>query len=209
MDNPEITEEIAQYIQKRFGNKRQNILIAVTGNGCSGKTTFCRGLMRFLPDSGIFFLDGYYTDINERRRKGLTGSHPDSLRAGLLVEDLNRIKRGIDFDKPVSEVSPEDNIKHYEPAKYNIIDGLPALLVPDTEIYDFVIFIECDDEVQIERRIGRDTAQRKRPESEIRPILNKRNEQFRRFIIPKRSKSDIILHSGRNFRLSYHPEQTC
>ncbi len=120
-----------------------------------------------------------------------------------LDEDLKKIREGIEFDKPTSSVSPEDSVKHYKPSRYNIIDGLPALLVPDTGMYDMVIFIECDDETQFERRLRRDTVERKRPEDEIRPALEKRNEQFRRFILPKRSKSGIILSSGRNFRLSY------
>ncbi|MFO8016083.1 MAG: hypothetical protein R6U32_03190 [Candidatus Woesearchaeota archaeon] len=184
-------------------NKKENILIAVTGKGSSGKTEFCRGLMKHLPDSRIFFLDGYYHDIKKRRKKGLTGAHPESLEKDALLRDLKKIKDGLYFKKLTSDVSLEDNKKDYVPGKYNLIDGLSALLVPDIGVYDLIIFIECGDKIQLNRRFNRDVKLRNRPKKEIMPVFKKREGQFNEFVLPKKKFSDIILDSDENYKLTY------
>lgn len=206
MNNLKIIREIAEYVQKRLEHI-QNSLIAVTGPGCAGKTEFCGEMIKCIPDSRIFSLDGYYYDIKLRRRKGLTGAHADSIYINTLMHDLKKMKRGASFKKLVSNINNEYDNKRYHPAKYNLIDGLSALLIPKITLYDLIIFIDCDFDVQVKRRIPRDCGTRGRPRDEIISIAKTREEQFKKFVLPKRKYSNIILKSLEGYEIVYSDDK--
>ena len=82
------------------------LIIGIAGGTGSGKTTVVKKLLERLPGNEIVILpqDSYYRDSSDKpleERLEMNFDHPDSIEWELLVEHLQKLKRGESIEQPI------------------------------------------------------------------------------------------------------------
>ena len=144
----------------------KTVLVAITGGTSSGKSTFTTALAGHLADLHPVVLsqDAYFRDFQEvpeaERDAVWTANRPDAVHWEALLPHLEALKRGaaVTFPAPGTRAARRnDPPLHLGPAPVVLLEG--HLLLVDERVRalaDLRIFLDCDVEVRVLRRIARD-----------------------------------------------------
>ena len=183
------------------------MIIGIAGGTGSGKSTFTNRLKEEFGDEiAVLYHDNYYRSQDEvpfEERKKVNYDHPDSLETDLLVEHLQRLKRGETVECPVYDYSQHnrsDQVMRIEPRK--IILGEGILLLADPRVRDLIdikIFVEADADERIIRRIVRDVKERGRDlDNIVNQYLTTVKPMHNLYVEPTKAMADMIINSGKN-----------
>lgn len=185
----------------------ETIIIGIAGGTGSGKSTFTNRLKEAFGDAvAVVYHDNYYRRHDEipfEERKKMNYDHPDSLETELLVEHLNKLRKGESIDCPVYDYSRHnrsDRVVRIEPKKIILVEGI--LLLADArvrELLDIKIFVEADADERILRRIVRDVKERGRDlDNIVQQYLTTVKPMHYLYVEPTKATADIIINSGMN-----------
>ena len=185
-----------------------NKLFGISGSSGSGKSFIVKFLKSSLDPEvlSVIYHDNYYKkreDQEKDRRGNYNFDLPSSFHQDELVEDLIRIKSGKSIiRKEYTFNNPKINPRslRVEPKPIIILEGLFLFNDPNiSKFLDKKIFIDCDLNVMIDRRITRDHEKRGYDKSDV---LYKYNNHvlpaFNKFILPHKNKSDLIVNNSKN-----------
>ena len=185
-----------------------NKLIGISGSSGSGKSFIVKFLKSSLGPEilSVIYHDNYYKkreDQEKDRRGNYNFDLPSSFHQDELVEDLIKIKSGKSIiRKEYTFNNPKINPRslRVEPKPIIILEGLFLFNDPNiSKFLDKKIFIDCDLNVMIDRRITRDHEKRGYDKSDV---LYKYNNHvlpaFNKFILPHKNKSDLIVNNSKN-----------
>ncbi|MBE6143534.1 MAG: uridine kinase [Erysipelotrichaceae bacterium] len=179
------------------------IVIAVAGGSASGKTTVIKEIYDALggEDIAIIKHDDYYKDqshLTREERKLTNYDHPSSLENELLISQLKDLIDGKSIKKPTYDFmlqTRSDKYEIVEPKKVIILDGI--LILEDErirELADIKIFVECDEDLRLIRRIKRDMVERGRSfEHIIEQYLTTVKPMYHHFVSKTKRYADIII----------------
>tara|TARA_B100001057_G_scaffold160158_1_gene160806 strand:- start:7521 stop:8141 length:621 start_codon:yes stop_codon:yes gene_type:complete len=185
-----------------------NKLFGISGSSGSGKSFIVKFLKSSLGPEilSVIYHDNYYKE-REDQEKDRQGNYnfdlPSSFHQDELVEDLIKIKSGKSIiRKEYTFNNPKINPRslRVEPKSIIIVEGLFLFNDPNiSKFLDKKIFIDCDLNVMIDRRITRDHEKRGYDKSDV---LYKYNNHvlpaFNKFILPHKDKSDLIVNNSKN-----------
>ena len=185
-----------------------NKLFGISGSSGSGKSFIVKFLKSSLGPEilSVIYHDNYYKK-REDQEKARQGNYnfdlPSSFHQDELVEDLIKIKSGKSIiRKEYTFNNPKINPRslRVEPKPIVIVEGLFLFNDPNiSKFLDKKIFIDCDLNVMIDRRITRDHEKRGYDKSDV---LYKYNNHvlpaFNKFILPHKDKSDLIVNNSKN-----------
>ena len=185
-----------------------NKLFGISGSSGSGKSFIVKFLKSSLGPEvlSVIYHDNYYKkreDQEKDRRGNYNFDLPSSFHQDELVEDLIKIKSGKSIiRKEYTFNNPKINPRslRVEPKPIIILEGLFLFNDPNiSKFLDKKIFIDCDLNVMIDRRISRDHEKRGYDKSDV---LYKYNNHvlpaFNKFILPHKNKSDLIVNNSKN-----------
>ena len=182
----------------------KSLIIGVAGGSGSGKTTLAKNLHLSMPNSVIISHDFYYKDYKDiafEDRLQINYDHPNSFDTNLMVEQIKKLKSGYSIQRPeycFTTYTRTDETVTVNPAPIIIIEGL--LIFENKELLDLMdikIFVDCDDDIRIIRRIKRDVNSRGRSlTSVIEQYLKTVKPMYEKFIEPTRKYADIIVPRG-------------
>ncbi len=144
----------------------QPILVAITGGTSSGKTTLTGAVAEQLAplQPVVLSQDAYFRDfaaVSETEREAvLTANRPDAVSWEALRPHLEALKRGEAISFPAlgtRAARRSDPPTQLGPAPIILLEG-HLLLVDDVvrDLADLKVFVDCDVEVRVLRRIARD-----------------------------------------------------
>lgn len=144
------------------------LIVVLTGGTSSGKTTLAKAVSAELADVSHLVLsqDTYfrdYSDLPEAERDAArTANRPDAVHWDGLLPQLEALKRGAAITHPVSGTrafARGDAPSELGPVDVALVEG-HLLLVDDRvrALADLKVFVDCDVEVRVLRRIARDTS---------------------------------------------------
>ena len=179
------------------------IIVGIAGGSGSGKTTLTRKIMETLGSEHVSYIshDSYYKDLQHlpiEQRASTNFDHPNSLDTELLREHISLIKRGFNVDIPVYDFSTHSRVAvsqriHYKPIC--IVDGI--LIFSDNELsklFDMKIYVECEDDIRLIRRIKRDGTERGRSVDSVLEQYQKTVRPMHHlFVEPSKRTADIII----------------
>ncbi len=185
-----------------------NKLFGISGSSGSGKSFIVKFLKSSLGPEilSVIYHDNYYKK-REDQLKDRQGNYnfdlPSSFHQDELVEDLIKIKSGKSIiRKEYTFNNPKINPRslRVESRPIIILEGLFLFNDPNiSKFLDKKIFIDCDLNVMIDRRITRDHVKRGYDKSDV---LYKYNNHvlpaFNKFILPHKDKSDLIVNNSKN-----------
>lgn len=183
------------------------LIIGIAGGTGSGKSTFTNKIKKEFGDSvSVIYHDNYYKiqdDITFEERCKVNYDHPDSLETDLLVEHLERLKRGESIECPVYDFSKHNRSKDkmcIKPSKIIIVEGILVFQHERlSDMFDIKIFVEADADERILRRVQRDVKERGR---DLNNIINQYLKTVKPmhylYVEPTKHIADIIINSGMN-----------
>ena len=179
------------------------ILICVAGGSASGKTTLVNEIEEEFKGQDIVVIkhDDYYRDqshLSREERKKINYDHPKQLENDLLIEHLKKLLNWEPIDKPIYDFVQQtrsDRTERVEPAKVILLDGI--LVLEDARIRDLAsikVYVECDEDIRLIRRIKRDMVERGRDfEGIIDQYLTTVKPMHHSFVSPSKRYADIII----------------
>ncbi len=184
-------------------------LIGICGGSGSGKTVVVRSILEALGPDHVVVMhqDSYYRDhanlsFDERAR--INFDHPNAFDSDLLLEHLKALLAGSAIQQPVYDFTTHtraEQVTDIAPRQIILLDGILILHDPRIrELMDIRVFMDCDADVRLIRRIRRDMAERARS---LESILTQYEKHVRpmhdQFVDPSMKFADVIIpHGGMN-----------
>lgn len=181
------------------------LIVGIAGGTGSGKTTFAAELHKLLPgDSVIITQDSYYASYAElsfEQRVKINYDHPDAFEDALLISHLRRLREGKSIEVPVYDFTAytrsKDTVK-VAPRPIVIVEGI--LLLANSGLrgqFDLKVFMDCDPDVRLLRRLARDIEERGRSLDVVRgQYLATVKPMHEMFVEPSKKYADLIIPGG-------------
>lgn len=186
---------------------QQNYIIGIAGGSGSGKSTFAKRLCERFPDRiALVSCDNYYLPHDELsldERRHLNYDAPEAFEFPLMIEQIRALKEGRGIECPVYDFTRHTrsgDVVHIAPRPIIIIDGILIFSEPRLrEIMDMKIYVECDADERILRRVRRDTRERGREIDDIiEQYLTTVKPMHNKHVEPTKAYADIIVNGGMN-----------
>lgn len=183
------------------------LLIGIAGGTASGKTTLAKILKNYFQDQvSILKHDYYYYDRShfEAADNKINFDHPDSFETELLVQDLQKLKKGKAINRPVYSYKTNERLsetKPVKPAPIIIVEGILIFHYQALkELFDLKIYVDTDADIRLLRRISRDIKERDRSFDSVKnQYLSTVKPMHQKFVEPSKYQADIIIpHGGLN-----------
>jgi len=179
-------------------------LIGIAGETASGKSTLCARLLDRAPTGlvRVLSLDSYYRSqghLPDADRGRVNFDHPDAFDYQLLMDHVDKLRRGLDIQVPVydfgSHVRLADTIT-MSWAPVIVVEGILALYWEDLRRrYDYRIYVDAAENLRLKRRIARDTAHRGRTrQSVISQWKTSVQAMSSEFCVPTKPYADLIMN---------------
>ena len=181
------------------------IIIGIAGGTGSGKSTLADNIRKEFANNITMLSHDYYYKSNSHlsfdERKKLNYDHPDAFDTDLLIEHLNKLKKGEVIYRPnysfVTHLREEQTVE-VVPKKVILLDGI--LIFENKELRDLMdikIFVDTDADIRFIRRLVRDVSDRGRTlESVIEQYTTTVKPMHEQFVEPSKKYADIIVPEG-------------
>ncbi len=188
------------------------VLIGIAGGTGSGKTSLAYRLLEELGSERCLMLaqDSYYKDgssLEPAAQAAINYDHPDAFDTSLLVHDLRDLKAGrpvpclaYDHATYTRRTLPDP----LRPAPVVLLEGILVLAEePLRRLMDIGLFIDCDADVRILRRLRRDLKERGRAfDSVEQQYLESVRPMHLEFVEPSKRYADLIIPGGAENRVA-------
>jgi len=181
-------------------------IIGIAGGTGSGKTTVVNKILERIPPSRVALVpqDSYYKDSGHlpmEVRQQINFDHPDSLEFDLLVEHIQRMKKGETVEQPMYSYLTCTRSKEtvrVEPRDVVIVEGILIYThMPLVDEIDLKIFVDADADDRLGRVIQRDMQERGR---NVEQVLERYELTVKpmhlQFIEPSKRVADVIVPQG-------------
>ena len=183
--------------------------LGIYGHGASGKSTFAQELYQTLDSAKVNLLetDPYIASNRhlvvpkETPDQKVTACLPVAHELVSLERDILALKAGMDILTIAEPWKTSEVLSGAKPIL--IVEGMSVGFLPK-ELFDRTICFFTDDETELERRLVRDTAIRKRDASFILNTHKERRDQYNRYYKETESTADVLVdQSGNQFIIKY------
>ncbi|KAG7089550.1 hypothetical protein E1B28_011223 [Marasmius oreades] len=181
-------------------------VIGVAGGSASGKTHVARQIVKnlgFIPTVIILSQDSFYKRLDEEQSKLAHANqfdfdHPSAIDMPMFAACLADLKACKQSNIPIYSFAQHQRLEETQylyGAAIIIAEGIMALQDPQLrELYDLKVFVQCDSDLMLARRISRDVEQRGRDVSGIlEQYLRYVKPSFDNFVRPSAAYADIIV----------------
>ncbi|MEC1177892.1 phosphoribulokinase [Metasolibacillus meyeri] len=201
-------EQLLQMVVGWADAQTERTIIAISGHGAAGKTTFAQELITLFEPHTVNYIntDPYivasdmrkktmidYTYQNESHHYKMTACHPAAHHLPSLERDVHMVREGLDFYTIDTHYAPRTLISSNN--KLTIIEGMSAAFI-DPALFDLKIYFYTDDETEFVRRAGRDVTERGMELQYLQHSHNERRIQYKVFMHPYSRGFDIVVKTS-------------
>ncbi|KAF8071904.1 armadillo/beta-catenin/plakoglobin [Lyophyllum atratum] len=186
-------------------------VVAVSGGSGSGKTHVARQIVQSLgsiPTVIILSQDSFYKyhtpeELELAHANKLDFDHPDAIDMPMFAACLADLKACKQSNIPVYSFSEHQRLqetKYLYGATIIITEGIMALHDPALrDLYDLKVFVQCDSDLMLARRLQRDVKERGRSvEGILDQYLRFVKPSYDNFVRPTATYADIIVPGSNN-----------
>jgi len=176
-------------------------ILAIAGGSCSGKSTLAAYLRDYIGAAHcrVVRQDDYYHDIRKRGGSPMVNFDiPEALDFGLLHDNLAAFKQNKSAVLPSYDFTTHQRRTPTEPRKPRpliIVEGILLLGQPELrDIFDHSVYIGCDVELRLSRRIERDTTERGRSREDVLRQFHEQVEPAHQIhVSPSQIHADLVI----------------
>ncbi|MCU0421807.1 MAG: uridine kinase [Bacteroidia bacterium] len=187
-------------------------IVGVTGGSASGKTSFLKEIGRLFRPEEVCILsqDNYYKTAaaHQKDENGhINYDLPECIDLDTFKADMLLLKAGQTVKRREYRFQHEEQMGDwltFNPAPILIIEGLFIFYRDDISVhFDLKLFVEAQEELQLERRLKRDTLERNIPAEFVKYQWdNHVMPAYRKYLEPYRSEADIVINNNKHFNHS-------
>lgn len=205
-------EFIPKFTKRLIHNPEKRILIGISGESASGKTTICNTIKqateRLNMPIEILSADNYFKDISALINKygsfdkllaaGYDVDSPNNFDMEQLYTDLYTLSQGIDVKIPqylvngTGIVIPKAIDKKAQ--KIIVVEGMATMYGKVADLFDIKLYIDIDPKIQEKWFLYRAVTSRNQNEENAKKQLEYVRNASKKYILPKKDNSDIILN---------------
>lgn len=205
---------IPKFTKRLIHNPEKHFLIGISGESASGKTTICNTIKtateRLNMPVEILSADNYFKDISGLIKQhgsfdrllasGYDVDSPDNFDMEQLYQDLSCLSKGEDVRIPeylvngTGVVVPKAIPKKAE--KIIVVEGMATMYGKAAELFDIKIYVDINPEIQEKWFLYRAQTSRNQNEENARKQLAYVREASKKYILPKKDASDIIINGA-------------
>ncbi|MDZ7588145.1 MAG: uridine kinase [Parasphingorhabdus sp.] len=183
----------------------QNRAIGICGGSCSGKTRLTQLLhARLGPERSVILpQDDYFFGLGDAPpgKGGPNFDHPDAVDFASLARHLAAMKTGETIARPQYDFHhhlPRTETVATPPRPIILVDGILILADPATRaLLDFSIFVACDAETRLARRLERDVRERGRTAESVRALFEAQVEPMHQhWVEPSKAHADLVIDNS-------------
>ena len=178
--------------------------IGISGGSCSGKSTLAAHILQTLGSDQCVILpqDDYFFGYGDALtgKGGPNFDHPSAVDFGKLCLQLALLIKGQAIDRPIYDFRaqlPKAETERVEPRPVILVDGILILHHgPLRRLLDLSIFVECDQDIRLSRRLERDVRERGRTADSVRDVFSRQVAPMHgKYVEPSKEYADIVLES--------------
>ena len=180
-------------------------IVGVAGGSASGKTEIVKTLKKHFEDKiEIIEHDNYYfahDNLSMDERASLNYDHPQAFETDLLIEHVKNIINNEEIHIPTYDFTvhtrSSETVKKI-PKPIVIVEGILVLENEELRnLMDMKVFVDCDGDVRLKRRITRDVVERDRTiESILTQYMETVKPMHELFVEPSKKFADLIVPKG-------------
>lgn len=207
---------IQKFSNRLISNPEKKIMIGITGESASGKSTICKSIADVITHYGmpvtILTTDNYFNDISDLivkygsfdalRDNGYDIDSPSSFQLDILKEDLENISKGEDIYSPEYLINGTGisipKAKFIPSNKVIIVEGMASMYDDVKDVFDIKIYVETDIEIRKNRFMKRAYTERNQPLEEAKKHWEYILGAGEKYVQPARNEADIILNGDTN-----------
>ena len=213
----EVRYDFIQRFSKRLiQNPTKRIMIGITGESASGKSTICREIQsvikKFEMPVTILTTDNYFNDISELikeygtfdnlRDNGYDVDSPNSFQLDILKEDLEKISQGQDVYTPEYLLNGTGvsvpKAKFVQSNKIVVVEGMASMYGDNKDIFDIKVYVETDLELRRDRFLKRAYTERNQDLENAKKHWDYIIGAGEKYVKPYREDADIIINGDTN-----------
>jgi len=207
---------IQNFAQRLVSNPQKRIMIGITGESASGKSTLCKAISNviksFQMPVSILATDNYFNDISDLiakygsfdnlRDNGYDVDSPASFQLDVLKRDLQLLASGKDIYAP--EYLPNGtgisvpNSKLITSNKIIIVEGMATMYDNIKDIFDVKVYVETDIETRKERFLHRAFTERNQDFNNAKKHWDYILVAGEKYIKPSKQYADLVLNGNSN-----------
>lgn len=213
---------ISNFTKRIINTPSRRLLIGVTGESASGKSTICNEIKnvigRFSMPVTVLNTDNYFNDISELIKKygsfdkvrdnGYDIDAPTSFQLDILRRDLENLADGQDIKSPMylpngTGVSVPDAIE-VKSQKIIVVEGIATMYETVKDVFDIKIYVETDNAVRRLRFVSRAVTERNQDKENAMKHWRYISSAGEKYVKPFRKEADLVLNGNSN--LTYFAE---
>ncbi len=212
------TDFISRFTKRIINNPTKRLLIGVTGESASGKSTICSEIQNVIGQFNmpvtVLSTDNYFNDISDLIKKygsfdnvrdsGYDVDAPSSFQLDILREDLESLSVGIDIKAPMylpngTGISVP-NAFEVKSQKIIVVEGIATMYEEVKDIFDIKIYVETDNELRRSRFISRAVEERNQDEENALKHWNYISNAGEKYVKPFRKEADLVLNGNSDLK---------
>lgn len=209
------------FTNRLINRPNDKILIALTGESASGKSTICKQITKCIQELNlpvsILTADNYFNDISELIKKygnfdllrdsGYDVDSPNNFYLDLLRNDVLKLQKGFDILTPEYLVNgtgiSKPNSIPVKSQKIIIVEGMCSIYDKVQDIFDIKIYIDLDDNER-ERRFMNRAISRNQDSINAQKHWNYILEAGKKYIKPNKQNCEIIINGECDLKYFAH-----
>jgi len=205
---------ISRFTKRIINNPTKRLLIGVTGESASGKSTICSEIQNVIGQFDmpvtVLSTDNYFNDISDLinkygsfdsvRDSGYDVDAPTSFQLDTLRQDLEDLSVGLDIKAPMylpngTGVSVPDAID-VKSQKIIVVEGIATMYDEVKDIFDIKIYVETDKELRLSRFLSRAVEERNQDRENALKHWNYISQAGEKYVKPFRKEADLVLNGN-------------
>lgn len=207
---------VSRFSKRIINNPTKRLLIGVTGESASGKSTICSEIQHVIGQFNmpvtVLSTDNYFNDISDLinkygsfdkvRDSGYDIDAPTSFQLDTLRHDLEDLSVGLDIKAPMylpngTGVSVPNAIE-VKSQKIIVVEGIATMYEEVKDVFDIKIYVETDNDIRRSRFVSRAVEERNQDEENALKHWNYISQAGEKYVKPFRKEADLVLNGNSN-----------
>jgi uridine kinase len=204
---------------KRLINKpTKRLLIGVTGESASGKSTICHEIKNVIEQLSmpvaVLSTDNYFNDISSLinkygsfdnlRDNGYDVDAPTSFQLDILRSDLEDLSDGLNIKAPMylpngTGVSMPKAID-VKSQKIIVVEGIATMYDAVKDVFDIKIYVETENELRKNRFLNRAVEERNQSIENAQKHWNYIAQAGEKYVKPFRKEADLVINGNSDLK---------
>ena len=218
-----INPEFINRFSKRLINKpSKRLLIGVTGESASGKSTICHEIKNVIEQLSmpvtVLSTDNYFNDISalinkygtfdNLRDNGYDVDAPTSFQLDILHSDLEDLADGLDIKAPMylPNGTGVSMPKAFDvpSQKIIVVEGIATMYEGVKDVFDIKIYVETENELRKSRFMNRAVEERNQSEENAAKHWNYIAQAGEKYVKPFRKEADLVINGNSDLKYFAH-----